>query len=164
MRKQLACRFTVTHCRRLILQLRLQPRLIYMQYDEIALPAIKPVSSVDHLRERRAVNKSFISQAARGVSPARDREDPFTPLDDMADHCFAGASWCTGIRTSARFRSYARSKNSTSAGALATIVTFSSSLIEAPSPSARAVPLTVTAPRATWIHPWRPFLRLVATV
>ena len=66
-----------------------------MQYDEIVLPAIKPVSSIDHLRDSRAMNKSFIPQAGRGISPARDREHPFTPLDDMADHVFAGACWCT---------------------------------------------------------------------
>src|SRR5580700_955480 len=94
MRKQLARRFAVIHCRRLVLHFRPQPRFIDMQYDEVVLPSIKPVSSVDHLRNRRAMYVPFRAQISGRVSPARNSERPFTALDDMADHVFAGASWC----------------------------------------------------------------------
>src|ERR1700722_1430021 len=86
MRKQLARRLTMRHCRRLILQLRRQPRFVAMQNDQLILPAIKPISSIDHLCRRRAMDKALRPQTVGRISPPPDSEHPLTPLDDMYDH------------------------------------------------------------------------------
>src|SRR3984957_6834011 len=86
MRKQLARRFTMRHCRRLILQLRRQPRFVDMQDDQVILPAIKPIRSIDHLRPRRAMDKALRPQTVGRISPPPESKHPLTPLDDMYDH------------------------------------------------------------------------------
>src|ERR1700722_4539297 len=86
MRKQFVGRFTTRHCRRLVLQLRRQLGLIDIQDDQVALPAIKPISSVDHLCERRAMDKPLRAQTVGRISPPPDSKHPLTTLDDMYDH------------------------------------------------------------------------------
>src|ERR1700719_2940885 len=86
MRKQLAGRFTMRRCGRLILQLRRQPRFLDMQDNQVILPAIKPIGSIDHLCQRRAMDKPLQPQAIRRVSPPLDSKHPLTPPDDMYDH------------------------------------------------------------------------------
>src|ERR1700735_1294649 len=86
MRKQRARRLTTLHRGRLILQLCVEPRLFDTQHDKVVLPAIKPVSGIDHLRKRRAMDKPLGPQTIMRISPPPDSKLPLTALDDMYDH------------------------------------------------------------------------------
>src|SRR5579862_1530261 len=88
MRKQLAGRFIARHCGRLILQLRRQPRFLDTQDDQVLLPAIKAISSIDQLCRHRAMNKPLREQTISGVDPAPDCKHPLSPFHDMKDHRF----------------------------------------------------------------------------
>ncbi len=74
-------------CRgRLVLQLRRNPPLVDPQHHQPLLPAIKPVRSIDHLRQRRAMDKPLRAQARRRIPTPCYAVLPLTPLDYMSDH------------------------------------------------------------------------------
>src|ERR1700731_4191449 len=86
MRKQPARRFTMRHRGRLILQLRRQPRFLDTQDDQVLLSAIKPIGSIDHLCQCRAMDKALRPQTIGRISSPPESKRPLTPPDDMYDH------------------------------------------------------------------------------
>jgi hypothetical protein len=86
MRKHLTLRFAPCPRRLLIPQLDSQPLLVDTQHDQPMLPAIKPVRSCDHLRQSRAMNKTFRRQTRRRITPPPNGLNPLTLTNNMKDH------------------------------------------------------------------------------